>query len=62
MEEGEAAAQKEGVDNKCVEEQTNEDVGEVCKSSEEPEARYNRLKLFDKVMQKSLEKLIHHAR
>ncbi|KAK1904420.1 Polyamine-modulated factor 1 [Dissostichus eleginoides] len=33
----------------------------VDKPPDEPEARYNRLKLFEKVMQKSLEKLIEHA-
>lgn len=32
------------------------------KPSEETEARYNRLKLFEKVMQKSLEKFMDHAR
>lgn len=74
MEESEAAAaQKELVDNMCVkdsaENQTNDATGEassnpgsVCKPPEEAEARYNRLKLFDKVMQKSLEKFIDHAR
>ncbi|KAM6999648.1 polyamine-modulated factor 1 [Tautogolabrus adspersus] len=35
--------------------------GSVCKASEEKEAKYNRLKLFDKVMQKSLERFIQHA-
>ncbi|XP_044062052.1 polyamine-modulated factor 1 [Siniperca chuatsi] len=75
MEDREVATQKETVDNICVkdstENQTNEATGEgssqmsnpgsVCKPSEETGARYNRLKLFDKVMQKSLEKLIDHA-
>lgn len=34
----------------------------VDKLPDEPEARYNRLKLFDKVIQKSLEKFIEQAR
>ena len=34
----------------------------VDKPPDKPEAGYNRLKLFDKVMQKSLEKFIEHAR
>ncbi|XP_029297538.1 polyamine-modulated factor 1 [Cottoperca gobio] len=76
MEEGEAPTLKETVDNVCVKgspkNQNNEATGEVssqmsnpgsvCKpSEEEPESRYNRLKLFNKVMQKSLEKFIDHA-
>ena len=73
MEESEVATtQKEAVDNVCVkdaaEEQVNEATGDVSsqmsvsKPSEEPKTRYNRLKLFDKVMQKSLEKFVEHAR
>ncbi|XP_070769789.1 polyamine-modulated factor 1 [Enoplosus armatus] len=75
MEESEVASQKETVENVCVkdcaENKSNEATGEVssqmsnpgsvCKPSEETEARYNRLKLFNKVMQKSLEKFIDHA-
>ncbi|TDH07631.1 hypothetical protein EPR50_G00107680 [Perca flavescens] len=76
MEESEAATQKDTVDNICVEDsaenQMNEATGEVSsqmsnpgsvsKPSEDTEARYyERLKLFDKVMQKSLEKFIEHA-
>ncbi|XP_070693369.1 polyamine-modulated factor 1 [Pempheris klunzingeri] len=71
MEESEVATQKEAADNVCAKDQTTAATGEVstqmsnpgsvCKPSEEPETRYNRLKLFEKVMQKSLEKLIHHA-
>ncbi|KAE8285900.1 hypothetical protein D5F01_LYC15569 [Larimichthys crocea] len=72
MEQSKVATQKESVNNTSVKdntgEQTNEakgDVsskpGSVTKPSEETEARYNRLKLFDKVMQKSLEKFIDHA-
>ncbi|XP_034454121.1 polyamine-modulated factor 1 [Hippoglossus hippoglossus] len=75
MEESGAATQGEAGNNTCVrdsaENQTNGAAGEVSsqvsepgpgrKSTEEPGARYNRLKLFDKVMQKSLEKLIEHA-
>lgn len=76
MEESEAARQKDTVDNICVkdsaENQINEATGEVSsqmpnpgsvsKPSEDTEARYKRLKLFNKVMQKSLEKFIDHAR
>ncbi|KAL6117612.1 pmf1 [Pungitius sinensis] len=44
---------------------TNEATGEassqICKRPEETEARFKRRKLFDKVMQKSLEKFIEHA-
>lgn len=36
--------------------------GSVSKPSDETEPRWSRLKLFDKVMQKSLEKFIDHAR
>uniref|UniRef100_UPI0037E792D2 polyamine-modulated factor 1 n=1 Tax=Semicossyphus pulcher TaxID=241346 RepID=UPI0037E792D2 len=74
MEICEVAPQKESVDNVGVkdssENQTNDATGEVSsqmstsgsvnKSSEE-HTKYNRLKLFDKVMQKSLEKFIQHA-
>lgn len=38
------------------------DSGAAVKPSEEPKARFNRMKLFNKVMQKSLEKFIEHAR
>lgn len=76
MEPSEVATQEETVDNPKLsvkdDEQTNEATGDassqgaqpvsVCKMSEETEARYNRLKLFDKVMQKSLEKFIELAR
>lgn len=76
MEQSEVATQKETEGNVCVqdstENQTNEATGEassqvsnpgtVSKPPEETEARYNRLKLFNKVMQKSLEKVIEHAR
>lgn len=78
MEHSEVATQKETVDNQmlCVKDsdeiQTNEATGDVSsqepkpgsvsKMSEETEARYNRLKLFDKVMQKSLKKFIELAR
>lgn len=78
MEHSEVATQKETVDNQmlCVkdsdEKQTNEATGDVSSQepkpgsvsmmSEETEARYNRLKLFDKVMQKSLKKFIELAR
>ncbi|XP_008325267.1 polyamine-modulated factor 1 [Cynoglossus semilaevis] len=37
------------------------DSGAAVKPSEEPKARFNRMKLFNKVMQKSLEKFIEHA-
>ncbi|XP_075960063.1 polyamine-modulated factor 1 isoform X1 [Anarhichas minor] len=75
MEESEAATQKETVDPVCgtnsVVNRTNEATGEVSsqvsipgpvgKPPEDTAARYKRLKLFDKVMQKSLEKFIDHA-
>ncbi|XP_022616063.1 polyamine-modulated factor 1-like [Seriola dumerili] len=77
MEESDVATQKESpfVDNTCggdsAEKPPNEATGEVSsqmsnpgsvhKPSEESGARYNRLKLFDKVMQKSLEKFIDHV-
>ncbi|XP_059202562.1 polyamine-modulated factor 1 [Centropristis striata] len=75
MGESEAAAKQETVDKVCVrdscESQVNESTGEVSSQmsnpgsvsqpSEETEARYNRLKLFDKVMQKSLEKFVDLA-
>lgn len=44
------------------EKQTNEVCSKTSKTSEETETRYNRLKLFDKVMQKSLEKFVELAR
>ncbi|XP_054452920.1 polyamine-modulated factor 1 [Anoplopoma fimbria] len=75
MEESEAPAQNETVDQDCVKDSAvkrlNEAEGEVssqvsnpgsvCKPPEEAEARFKRLKLFDKVMQKSLGKFIDHA-
>lgn len=75
MEESVAATQKEPTNDQksrlksSDEKQQNEEVGShepkpesVGKTSEETEARYNRLKLFDKVMQKSLEKFVELAR
>ncbi|GLD67383.1 polyamine-modulated factor 1-like protein [Lates japonicus] len=74
MEESEVATQKETVVSTCVrdsaENQSNEATGEVsnpaaaaaCKPAKETGARFNRLKLLDKVMQKSLEKFIDIAR
>lgn len=75
MEESVAATQKEPTNDQksrlksSDEKQQNEEVGShepkpesVGKKSEETEARYNRLKLFDKVMQKSLEKFVELAR
>ncbi|XP_070819146.1 polyamine-modulated factor 1 [Chaetodon trifascialis] len=75
MEHSEVATQKESEGNEYVQESTenqrDEATGEasaqvsnaesVSKPPEEAEARYNRLKLFNKVMQKSLEKVIEHA-
>ncbi|XP_058506047.1 polyamine-modulated factor 1 [Solea solea] len=77
MEVSEVTVQEATADNKClrdsVEKQnTDEATGEissqlpntesVCKqTTEETGGRFNRLKLFDKVMQKSLEKFIQHA-
>ncbi|KAK5864772.1 hypothetical protein PBY51_015985 [Eleginops maclovinus] len=65
MEESEASTKKE------TETRNNEAKGNVSANlsnpgsvnnpTEEPEARYKRLKLFDKVMQKSLEKFIELA-
>lgn len=75
MEESVAATQKEPTNDQksrlksSDEKQQSEEVGShepkpesVGKTSEETEARYNRLKLFDKVMQKSLEKFVELAR
>jgi len=76
MEEIEGSTRKETVDQLCVDasaaNRMNEATGEVSsqmtipgsgrKPLEEKEARFKRLKLFDKVMQKSLEKFIDHAR
>lgn len=67
------AARSQSVSEKDSEQQqTNEVTGEVSsqkpkpgsdyKTSEESETRVNRFKLFEKVMQKSLEKFIEHAR
>lgn len=36
--------------------------GSECKPSDETDVKFNRLKLFDKVMQKSLERFIQHVR
>lgn len=75
MEESVAATQKEPTNDQksrlksSDEKRQNEEVGShepkpesVGKTPEETEARYNRLKLFDKVMQKSLEKFVELAR
>lgn len=74
MEQSEVATQKELVENvnESEERETNRTTGDVSsqepkpgsvsKTSEEAEGRYSRLKLFDKVMQKSLEKFIELAR
>lgn len=76
MEENVAATQKEPTNNQKSrlkssdeKQQNEEEVGShepklesAGKTSEETEARYNRLKLFDKVMQKSLEKFVELAR
>ncbi|XP_042349854.1 polyamine-modulated factor 1 [Plectropomus leopardus] len=75
MEESKVTTQKETADNICVKDSTENQIneatgdvssevskpGSVCKPPEETEARYNRMKLFDKVMQKSLEKFIENA-
>lgn len=68
----EAAGGQSVSDNDSEQLQTNEATGEVssqepkpgadCKMAEESEARVNRFKLFEKVMQKSLEKFIEYAR
>ncbi|XP_044218957.1 polyamine-modulated factor 1 [Thunnus albacares] len=71
MEESEAATQKKTVDDVCAkdpaEKQTGEATGDVSSQTSEPaagcepEARWSRLKLFDKVVQKSLDKFIGQA-
>uniref|UniRef100_A0A3Q1G4S2 Si:dkey-6i22.5 n=1 Tax=Acanthochromis polyacanthus TaxID=80966 RepID=A0A3Q1G4S2_9TELE len=45
----------------CPEKQTNEATGEVSSQKPTEEARYSRLKLFNKVMQESLKKFVEHA-
>lgn len=77
MEQSEVEAQEtkeqQNVSDRDAEhQQANEATGDVssqepkpgseCKMSEEIEARVNRFKLFEKVMQKSLEKFIEFAR
>ncbi|XP_029368836.1 polyamine-modulated factor 1 [Echeneis naucrates] len=74
MEEGPAATQTETTGNAdsgvSAESQPNEATGKVCSQTnpeldcnppKEAAARINRMKLFDKVIQKSLEKFINHA-
>nr|XP_020447382.1 polyamine-modulated factor 1-like [Monopterus albus] len=75
MEESKVATEKATVDDKCprdcVENRTSEASGEtssqmsnsaaVHKANAETEARFNRMKLFHKVMQKSLERFIDHV-
>lgn len=43
-------------------EKPSSDMAAVDKPSRQTDVRYNRLKLFDKVMQTSLNKYIEHAR
>ena len=72
MEENSETKKKETTENDSSEKQANEATGEVSseiskkekvvKPPEETTARYDRMKLFDKVMQKSLNKFIEHAR
>lgn len=72
-EETQGAAGSQSVSEKDSEQQQpNEATGEVssqeqnpgsdCKTSEDSKARVKRFKLFEKVMQKSLEKFIEQAR
>ncbi|XP_053179191.1 polyamine-modulated factor 1 [Scomber japonicus] len=68
MEQTEAETQKNTVDNvNPAEKQTGKATGEASSQMSEagaicePEARWSRLKLFDKVMQKSLDKFIGQA-
>ncbi|XP_074530646.1 polyamine-modulated factor 1 [Halichoeres trimaculatus] len=75
MEESEMSTTKETVPNVVLkdssENQTTDATEEVtsqmsssgseCKPSDETEVKFNRLKLFDKVMQKSLERFIQHV-
>ncbi|KAK2849084.1 hypothetical protein Q5P01_008918 [Channa striata] len=75
MEESEVVTQKTTVNDKsgegATENRSDEATGEVSsqmsnpesarKTPEETEARYERLRLFEKVMQKSLEKFTEHA-
>lgn len=68
----ETTEQQKVSDKDAEHQQANEATGEVssqepkpgseCKMAEEIEARVNRFKLFEKVMQKSLEKFIELAR
>ena len=69
MEQTEAETQKKTVDNvNPAEKQTDKATGEASSQMSEAgdicesEARWSRLKLFDKVMQKSLDKFIGQAR
>lgn len=43
-------------------ESTSEAMSDAGSVNKETEARYNRLKLFNRVLQRSLEKVIEHAR
>ncbi|CAG5990628.1 unnamed protein product, partial [Menidia menidia] len=73
MEESSASKQEEARGSKedCSEKQTNaateeassqmSNAGDCGKPTQDTAARFNRLKLFDKVMQKSLSKFIEHA-
>ncbi|XP_008281853.1 polyamine-modulated factor 1 [Stegastes partitus] len=71
MEEGKEATQAAPsvCGDECTEKKTNEATGEVSsqnsgapsKPTEETEARYSRLKLFNKVMQESLNKFVEYA-
>ncbi|CAJ1058430.1 polyamine-modulated factor 1 [Xyrichtys novacula] len=75
MEESEVATSKATVDNDGIKESSENQMkdateevssqmsssGSECKPSEKTEVKHNRLKLFDKVMQKSLERFIQHV-
>ncbi|XP_030001484.1 polyamine-modulated factor 1 [Sphaeramia orbicularis] len=72
MEDSEAVQRNENTENETpAKKQRNETTGEEpsqgpnpgaeSKNTEETEPRWSRLKLFEKVMQKSLEKVIEHA-
>ncbi|KAM6923440.1 polyamine-modulated factor 1 [Xenentodon cancila] len=58
-EDGSTGKRPSGAAEEASSETSNQE--KVAKPSEETTARYNRMKLFDKVMQKSLDKFIEHA-
>ncbi|XP_028271409.1 polyamine-modulated factor 1 [Parambassis ranga] len=61
MEKGKERASEADEHSAEATEQASSDMAVVDKPSRQTDARYNRLKLFDKVMQTSLNKYIEHA-